>query len=103
MGYFITFILTTIPGGISILLLLWKKKKIDEVLLKLNNNYVNNNNMVNVIKIIKAYKNRSKLEQKEKRLIVQSLIFFIVGYTTIIVWGVVLLFFPDFIFSLNNS
>lgn len=100
MTFFITFILATSPGGFSILFLLLKKKKIDEILLKQDSSYANNSILINFLKIIKAYKGRFLLSKKEKRLLSQSTICFIVAYVTIITWGILSLFFPDILFGI---
>lgn len=99
MTFFITFILATTPGGFSILFLLLKKEKIDEILLKQDSSYANNSILINFLKIIKAYKGRFFLSKKEKRLLSQSTICFIVAYGTIITWGILSLFFSDIIFG----
>jgi hypothetical protein len=99
MSFFATFVLTTIPAGISTLLLFSNKKNVDAILLKYDADYTPKHNVQDILKIFKAYKNCFFLEKKERRLLILTMLYIFVGFITIILWVLLFLIFPNYVFG----
>lgn len=99
MTFFELFFFTTIPAGFAFLFLLLSKKKIDEILLKNDNKYITKFNSIGIIRILKTYKNCRSLNNNERKLLILAVIFEFIGLLTIIIWSILILFFPNIIFS----
>ncbi len=95
MDFFTTFIITTIPAGVSTLFLIINKRNIDNVLLKLDNQYISKYFSQNLLRIVKAYKIGSFLTKKERNLLLITILCRTIGLITVVLWGMLFLFFPD--------
>jgi hypothetical protein len=99
MSFFATFVLSTLPAGISTLLLLSNKKEVDAILLKYDADYTPQHNVQDILKIFKAYKGCRFLEKKERKLLLFTMLYIVVGFITIIIWVILFLFFPNYVFG----
>jgi hypothetical protein len=95
MDFFTTFVLTTIPAGVSILFLNINKKNINNILLTVGNQYINKYFSPNILRMVKAYKIGSSLTKHEKNLLLLAILCRTIGLITIFVWVIVFLFFID--------
>jgi uncharacterized ion transporter superfamily protein YfcC len=98
MNLICKFFLATIPVGISIIFLSINKSRLDNILLKHDSSYVSKRNSSNIARMLKAYKNCSSLDKKERRILVLAIFFILIIYLTVVLWGVITLFFPDLFF-----
>jgi hypothetical protein len=99
MGFIETVVLATLPAGISTLLLFLNQKKVDAILLKYDAHYTPKHNIQDVQKMIKAYKDCDSLEKRERRLLASTLFYIAVGFITILIWILLFLFFPNYLFG----
>jgi hypothetical protein len=97
MSFFTIFGLTTLPGGISVVFLLLNRKNIGEVLMKYDNDYLPKYHMRDILLLLKAYKKSDLLTVDERSLVVLAISCYLIGYTTIIIWAILILFFPNIV------
>jgi hypothetical protein len=97
MSFLTIFGLTTFPGGISVVFLLLNRKKIGEVLMKYDKEYLLKYHIKDILILLKAYKKPDLLTVDERSLVVLAISCYLIGYTTIIVWAILILFFPNII------
>jgi hypothetical protein len=97
MSFFTIFGLTTLPGGISVLFLLLNRKNIGKVLMKYDKDYQPKYNINDILRLLKAYKKPNLLTVDERSLVVLAISCFLIGYITIIIWAILILFFPNIV------
>lgn len=92
MGLLTIFALLMIPAAISLVLLTILKEDIDAILLKLDDKFESNYFSLNIMRVIKAYINRYTLTKAEQGILLQTVICFVIGYASILTWGIILLY-----------
>lgn len=98
MNKLLLLFITTIPAGICTIILLSIKKEIDRIMHNYNSNYTGLiNNFIDLLRIIKLYKNSYTLPKDEKRILGLTLILSLICFVTLISWLVVFLAFPNYI------
>jgi len=90
--------ISTFPAGICTIILLSIKKEIDRIMNKYNSNYSGMiNNSIDLLRIIKLYKNNKDLRKDERRILGLTLILFFISFITLIFWLIVFFMFPNYI------
>lgn len=99
MNLHITFFLTTLPAGVCIWLYFFNKKEMEVILRKHDADYTPNGFLDYMKRVFKTYKNNASLERREKRLLAFTMISIVIAYISLIIWALLIVFFPDSIFG----
>jgi hypothetical protein len=89
-----TFVLASLPAIFSVVFLKLNKENIDCVLIKFECDYASKKNSISIVKVIKTLRNCSDLTKKEKKLLVLTIISLFVAQISVILWAILVLFFP---------
>ncbi len=100
MDNFTIFALSTIPAGIGLIFSSLSKGKIKSYLDK-NNSLITKNieNSSSLVKFYKVYKKSTTNTIEDKKLLITSVFFYLIGMFTILFWIIILIFFPSIFFG----
>ena len=61
--------------------------------------YIPNGFLDYIRRVFKTYKNSTSLERQEKQLLALTMISIVIAYISLIIWALLVLFFPDYVFD----
>ncbi len=99
MNSYIIFFITTLPAAVCILLYFYNKKEVEVILRKHDADYIPNGFLDYIRRVFKTYKNSTSLERQEKQLLALTMISIVIAYISLIIWALLVLFFPDYVFD----